>query len=197
MSNRKKKYQLNRRKGQRGGRQPLSISVMIGGIAIFAIGLLIVVGGNDSAQAEISYQPEDIVTDSPFVAVHEMSPSTISQIDFSPKGSPQPKIAVSEAFFDFGSIGATEVVQHDFIIANQGESPLTINRAYTTCGCTTGEFSASVIPPGKVAVVTLVLDAGFHDVRGQTVRRGIIIENNDPDNSQIEIWTQAKVRTTP
>lgn len=197
MSNRKRKYGSNKRRKQKRGGQTFSISVMIGGIAILAIGLVIVFGGNDSAQAEITYQPEDIMNDSPFVAVHEMSPSTLSQIDFNPKGSPQPKIAVSEAFYDFGSIGATEVAQHDFVIANQGEAPLIINRAYTTCGCTTGEFSASVIPPGKVAVVTLVLDAGFHDVRGQTVRRGIIIENNDPNNSQVEIWTQAKVRTTP
>jgi hypothetical protein len=74
---------------------------------------------------------------------------------------------------------------------------LTIHRAYTTCGCTTAEFSSTVIPTGKVAVMKIVLDAGFHDVRGQTVRRGVIIENNDPNNSQIEIWTQAKVRNEP
>jgi hypothetical protein len=37
-------------------------------------------------------------------------------------------------------------------------------------------------------------DAGFHDARGQTVRRGIIIENNDPTNPQIELWAQASVR---
>lgn len=197
MSKRKNSYGSNQRRKHKRGGQSISISVMIGGIAIIAIGLLIVFGGNDSAQAEISYQPEDVVTDTPFVAVHEMSPSTISQIPFNPKGGPQPKIAVSEAFYDFGSIGSTEVARHDFIIANLGDAPLIINRAYTTCGCTTGEFSASVIPAGKVAVVTLVLDAGFHDVRGQIVRRGIIIENNDPDNSQVEIWTQAKVKNTP
>ena len=50
-----------------------------------------------------------------------------------------------------------------------------------------------MIPPGKAALVTLVLDAGFHDVRGQTVRRGIIIENNDRSNAKAEIWTRASV----
>jgi len=44
-----------------------------------------------------------------------------------------------------------------------------------------------------VAIVTLVFDAGFHDVRGQTVRRGLIIENNDPDWPTVEIWAQASV----
>jgi hypothetical protein len=51
-----------------------------------------------------------------------------------------------------------------------------------------------VIPPGKVVLVTLRFDAGFHDTAGQTVRRGIIIENNDPDRSSAEIWVQASVR---
>jgi hypothetical protein len=42
--------------------------------------------------------------------------------------------------------------------------------------------------------MTIVLDAGFHDVTGQTVRRGVIIENNDPKRSSTEIWIQASVR---
>ena len=74
---------------------------------------------------------------------------------------------------------------------------LTISRAYTTCGCTKAEFTSSIIPAGKVAIVTLVFDAGFHDVRGQTVRRGLIIENNDPDWPTVEIWAQASVRSSP
>ena len=89
------------------------------------------------------------------------------------------------------------MVQHEFAIANVGDAPLTISRAYTTCGCTTADFTATVIPPGKVSIMTLTFDAGFHDAGGQTVRRGVIIENNDARNPQVEIWTQAAVRTTP
>jgi hypothetical protein len=77
-----------------------------------------------------------------------------------------------------------------------GDAPLTISRAYTTCGCTTAEISASVIPPGKVATVKMVFDAGYHDTRGQTVRRGLIIENNDPAQSEAEIWLVATVRSS-
>lgn len=173
--------------------QKITLGMIFGGIVFITIGLALVFGGSNSAEAKIDYRPEDIVNDSPVVAVHEMGASTVSSINFLPKDSPQPKIAVSEAFYNFGSIGATEVARHDFIIANQGDAPLTIHRAYTTCGCTTAEFSSTVIPPGKVVVMTLVLDAGYHDVRGQTVRRGVILENNDPNNPEIEIWTQAKV----
>src|SRR5690606_38916554 len=98
-----------------------------------------------------------------------------------------------ESFYDFGRIGPQEVVEQTFVIRNEGQAPLTISRAYTTCGCTTAAFSASIIPPGKVATVRVIFDAGYHDAAGQTVRRGIIIENNDPDQSQTEIWVQAAV----
>ena len=43
--------------------------------------------------------------------------------------------------------------------------------------------------------MTLRFDAGYHDTRGQSVRRGVIIENNDPNNPQMEIWAEASVRT--
>ena len=198
MSMKKNNQRSGRRKTRQRNQKNLPYLLIFGGVIIIAIGLIAGLGGKDqSAQAKIDYQPGDIVSDAPFVAIHEMTPPTVSTINFLPKDDPQPQLVVSESFFDFGSIGPTDIARHDFIIANQGEAPLTIHRAYTTCGCTTAEFSSSVIPPGKVVVMTLVLDAGFHDVSGQTVRRGVIIETNDPNHSQIEIWSQAKVRSNP
>lgn len=144
----------------------------------------------------VDYDPSLVVYEQPLQAGHEMSASP-SIIPFLPEGGPQPKIVISQDFFDFKQVGATEVVEHEFVIANEGDAPLTISRAFTTCACTTADFTATIIPPGKIAIVTLTFDAGFHDARGQTVRRGVIIESNDPANPQMEIWTQAAVRTTP
>lgn len=143
----------------------------------------------------IEYSAEDVAYDEPIHAIHEMGAGP--PIPFLPKDEAQPQIEVNERFFDFGSVGPTEVVTREFVIANMGDAPLTISRAYTTCGCTTADFTSAVIPPGKVAVMSLRFDAGYHDTRGQTIRRGIIIENNDPDHSNTEIWVQASVRSTP
>ena len=168
-----------------------------------AAGLLLMAGAYYAVtkqgvpKAALDYRPEDVVYGSPLLAVHEMESASLASIPFLPKDGPQPRIVVSEDFYNFGSIGLKEVAKHEFIIANLGDAPLTISRAYTTCGCTTAEFTATVIPPGKVVIMTLILDAGFHDVGGQTVTRGVIIENNDPDNPEIEIWTSASIRTTP
>jgi hypothetical protein len=169
------------------------IAIIAGGLLIIAAGWYLL-GYRGSVETAFAYSPEDVIYDQPLHAIHEMGPPSLATIPFLPKDSPQPKIAVSEDFYAFGSIGPTDVVTHDFVIANLGDAPLTIHRAYTTCGCTTADFTATVIPPGKFSVVTLRLDAGFHDVRGQTVRRGLIIENNDPANPQVEIWSQASVR---
>lgn len=170
-------------------------------LGVIVLGLVMVIASSiwllkgQRASAALDYNLEDIAYDRPLHAVHEMEGAKLDAIPFLPKADPQPKIEVSERFYDFGSIGPQEVVVKEFVIANLGEAPLTLSRAYTTCGCTTADFTGTVIPPGKVAIMTLTLDAGFHDVRGQTVRRGVIIENNDPRNPQMEIWTQASVRS--
>lgn len=168
---------------------------------LMAVGILLVGGGilgilnPQAVSSPPGAKAVEVVTDRPFTAIHEMEPFNPMSIPFLPESSAQPRISASETFFDFGSVGATEIVQHEFLIYNEGQGALTISRAFTTCGCTTAEISASVIPPGKAARVTLVFDAGFHaEAAGTTVRRGLIIENNDPAQPQFEIWTQASVQ---
>jgi Protein of unknown function (DUF1573) len=158
-------------------------------------GLLVVVGAAfmlpDSPEAELQYTRDEIVYDQPIHAVHEMTPE--SKISFLPLIQPQPKIEIPTMFYDLGHVGAKAVVERKFIIRNTGEAPLTISRAYTTCGCTTAHLTARVIPPGRAALVTLIFDAGFHDARGKRVERGLIIESNDRRNPKSELWVRAAV----
>ena len=176
--------------------QETKIALILLGTVFLLLGALFAVNKWSATQATrtvLAYEEGDIATEKPISAGPDMAEGP--PIPFLPKDGPQPSISLSERSYDFGKIGPTDVVRRTFVIRNDGEAPLTISRAYTTCGCTTAEISASVIPPGKVATVELVFDAGFHDTAGQTVRRGIIIENNDPDSSQAEIWVQAAVQS--
>lgn len=170
----------------------LMLVLLVIGVVLLGVGLVSYVTAPPSANASSDYDPADVATDQPVLAIHEMEEGPA--IPFLPASQPQPKIQIPEKNFNFGMIGPQDVVEQEFIIRNVGDAPLTISRAYTTCGCTKAEISASVIPPGKVATIKLVFDAGFHDTSGQTVRRGLIIENNDPQQSQAEIWVQASVR---
>ena len=174
-------------------RKVITLSVMVVGLLLVAWGAFAYFAGQSTNSDAMVYTPENVVYDQPILAIHEMGEGPA--IPFLPSDQAQPAILIPEKSYDFGSIGPKDIVEQQFIIRNNGEAPLTISRAYTTCGCTTAEISASVIPPGKVAEVTLVFDAGYHeDAAGQTVRRGLIIESNDPRQSKSEIWTQASIR---
>ena len=170
----------------------IAISILVVALLIVAGSIYVYFSGTETVTAALDYEPEDIIYDQPIHAIHEMGDGP--PIPFLPKDQAQPAIAVSETSYDFGTIGTTDVVERTFVIFNTGDAPLTISRAYTTCGCTTADITARLIPPGKVASVTITFDAGFHDTAGQTVRRGLIIENNDPRQSQAEIWIEAAVR---
>jgi hypothetical protein len=162
---------------------------MIGGVvALVFLGVFLA----NRPQAEVAPVIDgEIVRGQVITAVHEMGDG--EPIPFLPAGGPQPNVEVAESFYDFGHIGAKDIVTRTFLVRNTGDAPLTISRAYTTCGCTTATISADEIPPGKAVTVELIFDAGFHDTTGQTVRRGVILENNDPDQPQTEIWVQAEV----
>lgn len=190
---RKERRALRLQQAQR--RRITASGAIMGGILLLAAVGWMLWNNRQASSAVFDFSAEDVANDQPLHAVHEMGEGP--PIPFLPKGDPQPKIAIEERYFDFGTLGSTDVVTREFVIANVGEAPLTISRAYTTCGCTIADFTSAVIPPGKVSIMTLTFDAGFHDVSGQTVRRGVIIENNDPGNPSAEIWVQASVRNSP
>ena len=185
-----RKRQIERRQQLQQRKNLFSIVAGILGALLLGAGIYLYIQQGQAAGAAMTYTAADVAHEQPFIAEHEMGEGP--PIPFL-SGSEQPKILVPETGYDFGRIGSQDVVERTFVVRNNGDAPLTISRAYTTCGCTTAEFSASVIPPGKVATVKVVYDAGYHDTAGQTVRRGIIIENNDPNQSQAEIWIQAAV----
>jgi len=166
--------------------------IWLGAGAVVALGTgYVYLGQQPGASAAGATTPDGVVLEKPIHAVHEMGAGPL--IPFLPTSQPQPKITIPGAFYNFGRIGPKDTVTRDFLIRNDGGAPLTISRAYTTCGCTTADISARVIPPGKAASVKIVFDAGFHDTRGKTVDRGLIIENNDRRNPKAEIWIRANV----
>ncbi len=142
--------------------------------------------------AQAAYDPADVVYDRPLHGVHEMGPP-LEPPPFLPPDAPQPRIEIPKTFHDLGVIPPSAEPEVTFVVRNTGAAPLVISRIYTTCACTTADLTASVIPPGKVALLTVYFDADYHDVRGETVRRGVIIENNDRRQPQAEVWIQARV----
>jgi hypothetical protein len=169
--------------------------LIIGGIFIALLMYCFIFIWNFNS-SKIQYTPDDIVYIRPLKAIHVAESATtdpIKKIATTSSGT-SPEMVISERYYDFGTTETPQVLERVFIIANHGQTPLLIQRAYTTCGCTVADFTSSEIPPGKVVLMRLYFDTGFHDLRGTTVRRGVIIQTNDPAQPQQEIWIQATVR---
>ncbi|WP_439880958.1 DUF1573 domain-containing protein [Pontibacter sp. MBLB2868] len=60
-----------------------------------------------------------------------------------------PVIAFAETTYDFGTIKQGEVVEHTFQFTNTGKSPLIIESASASCGCTVPEPPKEPIAPGE------------------------------------------------
>ena len=63
-----------------------------------------------------------------------------------------------ERFHDFGPVPRGAKVKHDFTLTNHLAEPIRILDLRTSCGCTSGKASASVVQPGESAVVEATMD---------------------------------------
>jgi len=115
-----------------------------------------------------------------------------------------PTAVLDATDFDWGEIGRTQIVEHDFTLRNtglQGTADLVVSEIVTSCGCTTAELrlnGASAvlpanIPPGDSGIVHVVFDPDAHDSRGAT-ERAVRIETNDPRHPFLVITLHAYVR---
>jgi hypothetical protein len=140
-----------------------------------------------------AYHSQDVVYSRPLAASHGL-PSGAHTFNNWKKSSAQPNLSLTNAYHDFGTVPLNKKVDWIFAVANNGNAPLVISRAYTTCECTSATFSAAVVPPGKVSLVSVTFDPSLHGYPGATVRRGIIFDTDDPDHPQAELWIQARLR---
>ncbi len=201
MTRKSKRYKRRNARSQRKPRGPLLLAAA-GLVLMAGLGLWYANGrrgadtsaSSTSASAqEVNYNPADVANDQPLRGIHEMGASS-SQPPFLPKDGPQPKIEIVDDFRNLGAVAPSAEPDVTYVVRNTGDAPLTISRMYTTCGCTTADLTSRVIPPGKVAILTAHFDADYHDVNGETVRRGVILENNDRRKPQAEAWFEVTVQ---
>mgnify|MGYP000098598081 CR=1 FL=1 len=145
-----------------------------------------------SQMAATHYRPEEIVYGQPLHGVYEIG-SDLTTIAFLPPDAPQPVLELLDDFHHIGRVKVGDYVQHTFAIRNIGQAPLTVTRLYTTCDYLTADLSASVIPPNRIALLELTLGPRAPEVGHGLVRRGAILESNDPRRPEVTVWVQALI----
>ncbi len=101
-----------------------------------------------------------------------------------------PIVSVGEPLYQFGAMQRGTTKSHEFIVVNDGKSPLTLRVLSTTCKCTVGNVSNEPIPPGGSVGVKLEWSALINP---GPFRQTATIETNDPLTPKIELSVEGEV----
>lgn len=70
-----------------------------------------------------------------------------------------PAVSFNQLSHDFGNIRQGKPVFFEFLMKNEGKTPLLIERVDATCGCTSPVWSKDPVPPGGQTVIRVGFNA--------------------------------------
>jgi hypothetical protein len=102
----------------------------------------------------------------------------------------QPKLQLSESFWDFGYLPDDVEVSHLFLIKNVGDDSLFITNVRASCGCTYAPISKSRLGPGETTDLEVVFNS--RKFRGET-QKAIYVSTNDTSSLSSYVTVSAKI----
>lgn len=103
----------------------------------------------------------------------------------------RPKAVVREAVKDVGDVNRGQRITHEFIVGNEGSSPLQITEVKPSCGCTVADYDRT-IAPGSTGSIRASLDTG--SFKG-AIAKSVKVFTNDPVNPQLQLVIKANIRS--
>lgn len=102
-----------------------------------------------------------------------------------------PRIAFSETRFDFGRVGSSAPVRHEYIVTNTGNAVLEITAVQPGCpSCTTALPWDRQVQPGKTGKIPIQFNpAGFSG----TLTKSVTVTCNDPVQPTHILYFQATI----
>lgn len=97
-----------------------------------------------------------------------------------------PAITFKETTHDFGTIKEGEVVRHSFEFTNTGQSPLVIESASSTCGCTVPNPPKEPIMPGQTSKIEVEFNSAGKGGT-QQMKTIMVKANTQPEITQVNI----------
>ncbi|MCC9136630.1 DUF1573 domain-containing protein [Pontibacter silvestris] len=106
-----------------------------------------------------------------------------------------PVMAFEETEYDFGTIKQGEVVEHTFAFTNTGKSPLVIESASATCGCTAPEPPKEPIAPGEKSSIKVKFNSAGK--MGQQYPTVTVRANTEPNIVKISMKGNVETSNIP
>lgn len=102
----------------------------------------------------------------------------------------QPQITFDEESYDFGNIRQGDVVTHHFVIRNNGNEDLQIERVRASCGCTAAAPDKDVLTSGDSTTVKVTFDSKG---RKGVQKKYVYVFSNDPKRKQVRLSFTTKI----
>ncbi len=99
-------------------------------------------------------------------------------------------VVVDGERYNFGSGQRDSKMKHTFIIKNEGNAPLTLEKGPTSCKCALSELEEDSVMPGKSGKVTLEWKM---NTAGEDFQQSAEIYTNDPVYSHITLGVRGRV----
>jgi len=101
-----------------------------------------------------------------------------------------PRIVVSPASFDFGTLRPAGEVEKEFVIRNHGRGELVIDSISTDCGCTVARDWSRTVKAGGSTVMRVKLTAPSEPGK---LLKTVFIKSNDGARLSLEVKITATV----
>ncbi len=96
-----------------------------------------------------------------------------------------PKLVFAESEHDFGNIAKGTNVEHVFKFTNEGDAPLVITDAKSSCGCTVPSYPKNTsIEPGETGEMTVKFNGSG---KGQVTKTVTVSANTEKGKERIRI----------
>lgn len=105
-----------------------------------------------------------------------------------------PRIEFKEKSWNIGKTKQGKIHTHVFVFRNIGDSPLTIKKVRTTCGCTAALVSKKKLDPGERGEIKVTFNTKGYE---GNVAKYIYVESNDPNQPQIQLMVSAEIDVPP
>lgn len=120
-----------------------------------------------------------------FPSMKLLHPSALRAVAFllaaaSPLLSPAaPKLVCDAPSHDFGEAVSPSIVEHDYLLRNDGDTSLEILSVRASCGCTAVNASQNVVRPGDTATIHATFTTSN---RSGAQIKTITVTSNDPES---------------